>query len=264
MAITQISRIKVRTGDNIDLPVLDSGEFGYSTDTRQLYIGNVGSLLPSDNTEILTEYSPIPAPGTSGELLYNNTGMLDSIPTATYNGSKVTLGDENQVSITGGSPGDVLTTDGSGNLSWGSGGNLTISDDTTTNASRYLLFTDVTSGSITTSDVASTKLYFNPSSGIVSATNFNSLSDANLKENIQPIDGAVETVNKLRGVGFQWKDGSGESYGVIAQELEKVLPELVSNADNQLSVNYAGLIGFLINAVKELDSRLKKLESGNQ
>lgn len=327
MAITQISRIKVRTGDNADLPVLDAGEFGYSTDTEQLYIGNVGATLPSDNTEILTASSSIPAPGSSGELIYNNIGYLGSISSVTYNGSVITLGNESQVSITGGSAGNVLTTDGSGNLSWsvggggasgysgaggpagasgysgaagtagtsgysgiagtagtsgysgingasgysgiagfsgysGSGGNLIITDDTSTNATRYLLFTDATTGTIASSNVSSTKLYFNPNTGIVSASNFNSLSDLKFKENIYTIQDAVDAVNKLRGVGFTWKDNGNKSYGVIAQELGEILPELISaNSDSSLSVNYMGLIGFLINAVKELDTRLKQVET---
>lgn len=54
MSITQISKIQVRTGNYADLPVLSSGEFGYATDQERLFIGNPGSTLPSDNTEILT------------------------------------------------------------------------------------------------------------------------------------------------------------------------------------------------------------------
>lgn len=54
MAITQISKIQVRTGNSANLPTLDSGEFGYATDTNQLYIGNPGATLPTDNTQVLT------------------------------------------------------------------------------------------------------------------------------------------------------------------------------------------------------------------
>lgn len=63
MAITQISKIQVRTGNSADLPVLSSGEFGYATDTHKLYIGNPGASLPTDNTEI-------GASGYSGVSLY--------------------------------------------------------------------------------------------------------------------------------------------------------------------------------------------------
>lgn len=54
MAITQISRIKARVGDYADLPVLASGELGYATDEKRLFVGNPGSTLPSQNTEVLT------------------------------------------------------------------------------------------------------------------------------------------------------------------------------------------------------------------
>lgn len=55
MAITQISRIKARVGDYADLPVLASGELGYATDQKRLFVGNPGSTLPSQNTEVLTK-----------------------------------------------------------------------------------------------------------------------------------------------------------------------------------------------------------------
>lgn len=305
MAITQISRIKVRTGNNVDLPVLDSGEFGYSTDTKQLYIGNPGSTLPTQNTEILTANSSIPAPGSTGQLIFNNYGYLGAATTVTWDGAQITLGSNADVVITGGNPGEVLTTDGSGNLSWstggigssgysgfqgtsgysgiagsagsagtsgysgiagasgysGAGGNLFITDDTSTNSNRYPLFTDSTGGTISTSYVASTKLYFNPNTGIVSASNFNSLSDISLKENVETIGGAVDIIDKLRGVGFTWKDSGSKSYGVIAQELEQIIPELVNHTGEQMTVNYSGLIGFLINAVKELNLRLIEVEN---
>ena len=82
----------------------------------------------------------------------------------------------------------------------------------------------------------------------------------NLKDNIQTIENALEIVSQLRGVKFTWKDNGNKSYGVIAQELEKILPDLVDGSVNK-SVNYSGLIAFLINAVKELDARVASLES---
>jgi hypothetical protein len=98
------------------------------------------------------------------------------------------------------------------------------------------------------------------SSGIVTAVDFNSTSDINLKENINTIDSALETVNQLRGVSFDWKDTGRRSYGVIAQEIEKILPELVSNSDIK-TVNYNGIIGVLIEAVKELSAEIEELKS---
>ena len=98
------------------------------------------------------------------------------------------------------------------------------------------------------------------SSGIVTAVDFNSTSDVNLKENINTINSALETVNQLRGVSFDWKDTGRTSYGVIAQEIEEILPELVSNSDIK-TVNYNGIIGVLIEAVKELSTEIEELKS---
>ncbi len=98
------------------------------------------------------------------------------------------------------------------------------------------------------------------SSGIVTAVDFNSTSDQNLKTNINTIDNSLEIINQLRGVSFNWKEDNRGSYGVIAQELEQVLPELVSNNEIK-TVNYNGIIGFLIEAVKELSAQVEELKN---
>ena len=59
---------------------------------------------------------------------------------------------------------------------------------------------------------------------------------------------------------FRSKDNGRKSYGVIAQDIEKVIPELVDQINNKKSVNYDGIIAFLVEAVKELNARVKKLE----
>jgi hypothetical protein len=75
---------------------------------------------------------------------------------------------------TDGTNGQVLSTNGTGTLSFStiSNSSVTVSDDTTTNATRYIIFEDATSGTSTSINVASTKLTFNPSTGIVTATGF--------------------------------------------------------------------------------------------
>lgn len=95
--------------------------------------------------------------------------------------------------------------------------------------------------------------------GNVTATNFDSLSDINYKKNINTITDALDKVNQLNGVSFEWKQNGNISYGVIAQELQKVLPELVQG-DNPKTVNYSGIIGVLIEAVKELSYEIKNLK----
>lgn len=102
--------------------------------------------------------------------------------------------------------------------------------------------------------------------GSVKATDFNTTSDKNLKNNIKTIENPLSKVLSIRGVNFEWKDSNKASAGVIAQEVEKVLPELVTG-QNTKTVNYNGLIGLLIETVKEqqkqidiLSEKISKLE----
>jgi hypothetical protein len=79
-------------------------------------------------------------------------------------------------------------------------------------------------------------------------------SDERVKENIKTIDNSLEKVNKLRGVEFNKIGEDKKSIGVIAQEIEKVLPEVVKTDDEGMkSVAYGKVVGVLIEAVKELN-----------
>ena len=95
--------------------------------------------------------------------------------------------------------------------------------------------------------------------GVVTCQDVDSLSDINFKENVNTVDGALDKVSELRGVSFNWKESGEPSYGVIAQELENVLPELV-HGDDPKRVNYNGIIGVLIEAIKELRAEVEELK----
>lgn len=111
---------------------------------------------------------------------------------------------------------------------------------------------DFTAGTINCS-------YLNATFDITGA-NINSTSDENLKTNIKTIENSLETIKSLRGVSFDWKETTKPSYGVVAQEIEKILPELVTTSENK-SVNYNGLIGVLIEAIKELSNEVTELKN---
>jgi plastocyanin len=97
--------------------------------------------------------------------------------------------------------------------------------------------------------------------GVVTATDFNSTSDVYLKTNIKKIDDPLAKVLQLNGVSFDWKYTQQSSAGVIAQDVEKVLPEIVKDAeDGHKTLNYNGLIGLLIEAIKEQNETIKSLE----
>jgi hypothetical protein len=117
------------------------------------------------------------------------------------------------------------------------------------------------SGAWADARVATTDLYYTSGDQTLYATNVNTASDARLKENVITINGAIDTINKLRGVSFNWKLTGKKSYGVIAQEIEKILPDVVNTVDDRKSVNYGSIIGILIEAVKELSAKVDALEA---
>ena len=91
--------------------------------------------------------------------------------------------------------------------------------------------------------------------------NITAYSDARLKTNVQTITGALDKVSALRGVTFE-KDGT-KGLGVIAQEIQKILPEVVleGNDENKtLSVAYGNIVGLLIEAIKELKDEINTLK----
>ena len=86
-----------------------------------------------------------------------------------------------------------------------------------------------------------------------------SSSDKRLKDNIKPIDNALEKLEKISGVLFDWNDKSGytgRDYGVIAQEVEAIMPEIVvTRDDGYKAVRYEKIIPLLIEAIKQLNNK---------
>lgn len=155
---------------------------------------------------------------------------------------------------------------GDGSQLSGISAGLTVTDDTSTNATRYILFDDATSGTISAINVSSTKLTFNPSTGnLVAGGTVTANSDEKLKTNIKTIDNALDKVLSLRGVEYDRIDTLEHQIGVIAQEVEKIIPEVVypkSPAPDYetKSVAYGNIVGLLIEAVKEQNRRIVELE----
>jgi hypothetical protein len=134
-----------------------------------------------------------------------------------------------------------------------------VQDDNSSDELQYLTMSRQTSGEFNASYVSSTKLYFNPSTGQLNSTNYNSLSDIQFKENVEPAPSSI--VYMLNGVEFTWKETGKKSAGVIAQDVEKVIPHAVSVDKNGVkSVNYNALVGYLIETVKELKQEIETLK----
>tara|TARA_A100001035_G_C27636649_1_gene432590 strand:- start:15 stop:809 length:795 start_codon:yes stop_codon:yes gene_type:complete len=119
---------------------------------------------------------------------------------------------------------------------------------------------------------ANNRLTLDGSGNLTAVGNITAYSDARLKTDISTINDALGIVGKLRGVSYKWlKDGSN-GIGVIAQEVEEVLPEVVqTNVDTDpstgettevKSVDYGKIVGVLINAINELKAEVDELKGG--
>ena len=103
-------------------------------------------------------------------------------------------------------------------------------------------------------------------------TAYGSVSDERLKENIEVIENPIEKIKDLKGVTFTYKKDGQKSTGLIAQDLEKVLPEAVyttetvtderegEESEEHLAIRYGNTVGLLVEAIKELEARVKELE----
>jgi hypothetical protein len=129
-----------------------------------------------------------------------------------------------------------------------------------------------TERAIVTFNSAASALYDNSgatidSSGTITALGFKATSSQRYKTNIENITGATDLINQLRGVTFDWTleplaTVAPHDIGLIAEEVANVLPYIVGkdSSGQANSVDYSKLVAVLINAVKELDTRVKALE----
>ena len=169
-----------------------------------------------------------------------------------------------------GTIGQALLSHGDGTFTWGAAG-----ESYTAGTGITLTGTEFSIGQAvdTTSDVQFNSLGVGTAApttaGLIRATNdvvaFYS-SDKRLKDNIKPIEGALDKVCKLGGYEFDWNAKQdvyeGHDIGVIAQEVETIFPELVTDRDNGYkAVKYEKLVPALIEAIKELKNEIELLKS---
>ena len=228
------------------------------------------------------------------ETLLFNGGTNINLEVNAAQGNELTINLDDSIVLTGDLQAGIITAtgdinangniigDGSTNISginsvtavefYGDGSNLTgIStaaqiaiSDLDTDAEFPVPFASAATGVVDLHSDAATPaeaLRYNPNTGTLSAVNVNSLSDSRFKENVETIENAVGKVNQLRGVEYDWSNGTGASVGVIAQEVQEVYPQLIKDGGDRLTVNYNGLVGLLLQAVKELSAEVEALKA---
>lgn len=178
------------------------------------------------------------------------------------------------------SDGYYLQTDSNGDLSWALP-QTQISNNTTDTATYYISMTTATSGGVNGLTVSNSKISFQPSSGnlsiagnlagavngtfsgTVQAATLTETSSITLKENVSPIENALDSISKLAGVIYDRKDGSTKNEaGLIAEDVNEVLPNLVKKDanGNPESIAYTKLSAYLIEAVKTLKDEISELK----
>ena len=189
-----------------------------------------------------------------GDALFNSDAKFGD-------GQKVYFGDSNDLEIYHDGSNSIIKDGGTGNLQ--------------IRATNFnLLNADGNENYMSANDNGNVNLYYDNSkklettssgvtvTGDVSATNFNSTSDATLKTNVETLTGSLDAVKSLRGVSFDWLENGGSEIGVIAQEVEDVLPDVVNtNEDGIKSVKYGNIVAVLIEAMKEQQAQIDELKS---
>jgi hypothetical protein len=193
----------------------------------------------------------------------SNYSGMGKISFGTYNG---TIYNQKMVMLNNGNfgigtlnPQDKLHVNGSIFLPAGTslwiGNNSDYGNRTRIHHANGNTYIDFATGSIYFRSGTTSVVTFSPT-GNVYANAFYYTSDRAKKENITNIDGALDLVKKMQGVGFNFKDDEAKTHkvGFIAQDMELVLPEVVHGENGSMTVDYASVSAVLVEAVKELDA----------
>lgn len=242
-------------------------------------IGNIGAILTG--TVSTATQTNITTLGTLTSLAVNGSagfigGTVTFNPTSTY---KVILGNVGNVQISGGTTGQYLSTDGSGNMTWS-----TVANPVSTGASPgqlaiYTSTTNLAGNSKVTFDNANLTV----TGGILATQDIVAFySDQRLKKDVVNIPNALEKIKSIRGVTYKPNElaftlGIGddnEHIGVLAQEVQAVAPQVIRSApfdiapdgssksgEHYLTVQYDKLVPLLIEAIKELSAEVEALKA---
>ena len=182
--------------------------------------------------------------------------------TGTFGGLNV---NSSQFSVGGGN----VTSNAPVTINYGSGGALSVNSGSNIYAIKIMdgstmrsaIGSNSTYPFLCSAVIGSQIIYADNSGNFTAAGNITAYSDARLKENVKTITDAIGIVRALRGVRYDRIDTGEAGIGVIAQEMQKIVPEVVKEVDGTLTVAYGNLVGLLIEAVKELSDRVRKLEN---
>ena len=241
-------------------------------DDFSIYHNGSQTILDDSGTGSVELRSNLFAVGTAGGSASMATFTEGGAAELYHNGSKKFETASGGVTITGdiaNASGDMVV-DVAGDIILDAGGtNVTLKDDGTTygqltNSSTDFIVQSVTSdkdlifkGNDGGSTITALTLDMSEAGAATFNNNVTAFSDERLKTDIKTIESGLDKVSQMRGVTFKRDDKLNS--GVVAQELEKIAPELVKTADDEMgtkSVAYGNMVGYLIEAIKELKVEL--------
>ena len=249
--------------------ILKSQPHSASVTNTMLLPAGANSTLVSEATETVQSLTTT---GTSGAATLSGSGVLnipqysltesDTLATVTGRGASTgtACSFTNQTSFTVGSS-------GTGSVYIGNTATSKFARFHTNNTDTYY---DMNCGNVLWRQSSNTRFKFDMTSAVLTCAGdivaFGTPSDKRLKENIKPIESALEKAMKLQGVTFDWKKSNSElnikeDIGFIAQDIQKVVPELVrENENGMLSMRHQGIAPILLEAIKELKAEIEELK----
>ena len=248
------------------IEAVSEGDFAADSNATKLSFKTAASAAAAE-TMALSSAGNLTVAGTivpTGAITADAGVVIDNI---TIDGTEIDL-----------SSGD-LTLDVAGDIILDAGGDEVIFKDGSTNVGHVSMDSDnVTLKSLVSdkdvlikgndggTEITALTLDMSEAGAATFNNNVTAFSDERLKSDIQTIEDGLAKVEQLRGVTYIRNDheDGGQQVGVIAQEVEKILPQVVLTADDDMqtkSVDYGRLTGVLIEAVKELSARVKELEN---
>ena len=227
-----------------------AADLNYAKDLRATGVTTTEFDILDDLTASTAELNLLD--GVPGTLTTTEIGYLDGVSSA------IQTQLDGKLSLSGGTVTGQVKFNDNVHLDFGTGNDAEIYHNGSNlyfdmNADDDIIFRDGNSSN-------ATRFTFDTSSGNFTATgNITAYSDAALKSDITTIDNALEKVSNMRGVFFN-KDGE-RGTGVVAQEVQKVIPEAVFEGGEYLSVAYGNLVGVLVEAIKDLKTQVEELKN---
>ena len=225
-------------GSTITALTLDMSEQGNATFNKNVIFGDNGKALFGAGTDLA-----IFSDGTDGKIEASGSLILDA------NGTTISLRD-------GGTENSQIGLDSAGLVM------------TVVGSDKDFFISGNDGGSA----ITGVRVDFSDAGAIIcngNITAFGNTSDIKLKENIEVISDALDKVKQLKGITFNYKKDGKRSTGLIAQDLEKVLPEAIYETidadingdpeDKHLAIRYGNTVGLLVEAIKEQQKQIETL-----